>query len=117
MDAKEAVMCGGCNSKKLCPVSFGLALGLTLGLGFFIWTLWIIYYGPSAMMVANHMPVPTLGGGAVHAFWALLKGFVFGFFVALFYDLISCCCKNKFCCKKSDSTCGCCASKPEVMGK
>jgi len=106
-------MCGCGSSKKLCPVSFGLALGLTLGLGYFLWVLWMIYYGPSAMMVMAHMPMPTLGQGAVHAGWAFLKGFVFGFFVALFYDFISCCCKNKMCCKKSDDAC-CPGSKPDA---
>ena len=112
-DVTEVIMCG-CNGKKLCPVSFGLALGLVCALGYFAWVLWVIYYGPSAMMLASHMPVPTLGSGAVHALWALLKGFIFGFFVALFYDCISGCCKNKMCCKKSNCECGCCAqgSKP-----
>lgn len=111
---------GNCNcNKKICPMSFGLALGLTLFLGYFIWIMWIIYYGPSAMMVAAHMPVPTLEGGLVHAFWAFLKGFVFGFFVALFYDFISCCCKSKWCCKKECACCACAAigNKPETLVK
>ena len=45
--------------QKLCPVSFGLALGTRLT-RIFIWTLWVIHYGPSAMMMASHMPVPTV---------------------------------------------------------
>jgi len=105
-------MTGNCCNKKLCPVSFGLALGLVLGLGYFIWALWVIYYGPSAMMIAAHMPVPTVTGGAIHAFWALVKGFVAGFFLILFYDWISCCCNNKWCCKKDDSCCS--GNKPEA---
>lgn len=107
------MMTGNCCSKKICPVSFGLALGLTLALGYLFWALWVIFYGPSAMMVAAHMPVPTLTVGLISAFWALVKGFIFGFFVALFYDLISCCCKSKWCCGK-DATCCTPANKSEV---
>jgi len=59
-------------------------------------------YGMPPMMVAMHMPEPTLAKGFVHALLALLKGFLFGFFVALFYDLISCCFA---CCKKSHENC------------
>lgn len=114
-DTKEVYMCGkgGCG-KKLCPVSFGLALGLTMGLGYFVWMLWAMFYGPSTMMVEAHMAVPSFGDGSIHAFWALVKGFVFGFFLALFYDFISCCCKSKMCCKKDDSTCCGSESKPEA---
>jgi len=107
--------CGKCGCMKLCPVSFGLALGLVCGLAIFIWTVWIMYYGVSPVMAQYQVPLPTLKDAVVHALWGLLKGFVFGFFVALFYDLIACC-GRKWCCKKSGSTCACCASqdKPEV---
>jgi hypothetical protein len=96
--------------KKICPVSFGLALGLACGLAVFIWTLWILYYGATPMMAAYHTPA-TLGEGSIMALWCLLKGFVFGFFIALFYNLISCCCP---CCKRPDGAC-CCCGKPKSV--
>jgi hypothetical protein len=113
------VFMGGncCVRKKLCPVSLGLAVGLVCGLGSLIWLFWVIYNGPTAFMAAAHLPVPTMQMGLLHAFWAFVKGLIFGFFVALFYDWISCCCKNKMCCKcKSDCNCSCCATdkKPET---
>jgi hypothetical protein len=98
-------MCGGSCGKKICPVSFGLAIGLVCFFGAVIWMLWVMYYGPSAMMLAANMPIPTWHDGLIHALWAFAKGLVFGFFVALFYDFISCCCKSKMCCKKSDACC------------
>src|SRR5258708_938994 len=86
---------------KLCPLSFGLAVGGVSFLAVLIWTLWIMTYGMPPMMIAMHMPVPTLSMGFVHALLALLKGFLFGFFVALFYDLIACC----FSCRGSKGNC------------
>jgi hypothetical protein len=97
------MMNGKCGRKKLCPVSFGLALGLTAMLGYVFWILWATYYGPTPMMESFNIALPTFGEGAFRAFCIFLKGLVFGFFVALFYDWISCCCKNKFCCKKCDN--------------
>lgn len=91
----------GGNGKKLCPLSFGLAVGIVSFFAVLIWTVWTMYYGMPPMMVAMHIPAPTLNGGFVHALVALFKGFLFGFFVALFYDLISCC----LACKKSDEKC------------
>lgn len=95
-------MGGGKCRSKLCPMSFGLALGLAAGLAYFFCMLWAVYYGPTAMMTQYNIPVPTIAEASVHALWTLLKGFVFGFFVALFYDIISCCCKKR-CCR-----CACC---------
>ena len=86
-------------STKLCPVSFGLAVGIVSFFAVFIWTLWVMNYGMPPLMIAMHIPVPTLGKGFVHALFALLKGFLFGFFVALLYDIISCCFAA---CRKSD---------------
>ena len=100
-----ASKCGGCGckAKMLCPVSFGLAIGVVGFFAVLIWALWVMTYGMPPMMVAMHIPVPTLGGGFVSALLALLKGFIFGFFVALFYDLFACCITRKKACEK----CGC----------
>jgi hypothetical protein len=105
-------MCGGkCGGKgKLCPVSLGLAVGITAALAVFIWMSWMVYYGVPPTM-ASVITAPTIGGAFIHALWALLKGFLFGFFVALFYDFISCCCKGP-CCKKGECSCGCCTTTP-----
>jgi len=92
------------SSKKICPLSFGLAVGIVSFFAVLIWTLWVMNYGMPPMMVALHLPEPTLAKGFEHALLALIKGFLFGFFVALFYDLISCCfacCKNS--CKSGDN--------------
>lgn len=90
----------GCGSKrsKLCPVSFGLALGIVSALTVFIWSLYAIYYGPTPMMIAHQIPVPSYNDASWCALWTLISGFVFGFFLALIYDLISGCCKSR-CCK------------------
>lgn len=74
---------------KLCPLSFGLAVGAVSFFSVLIWTVWAMHYGMPAMMV-HHMPTLTLSNGFVHALYGLMKGFVFGFFVALFYDLFVC---------------------------
>lgn len=86
-------------STKLCPVSFGLAVGIVSFFAVFFWTLWVMIYGMPPLMISMHIPIPTLSSGIEHALLALLKGFLFGFFVALLYDLISC---FFAACKKSD---------------
>ncbi len=100
------MMCPKCDkdgsSKKLCPLSFGLAVGIVSFFAVLIWTLWALNYGMPPMMVAMHLPEPTLAKGFEHALLALLKGFLFGFFVALFYDLLSCCFAH---CKSSGKSC------------
>lgn len=109
--------CGKCYRKSscLCPVSFGLALGLVSGVTVFLWSLWMMYNGLPPMM-AGHVPPPTVMGGLTHGLWALLKGFIFGFFVALIYDFFACYCKA-MCCKKSSETCECGSSDKPANGK
>ena len=103
------MMCNKCGygrrPGKLCPLSFGLAVGIVSFFAVLIWTLWVMSYGMPPMMAALHIAAPTLSGGFVHALLALVKGFLFGFFVALFYDLIACCFASW--CKKSDESCEC----------
>lgn len=89
--------------KKLCPVSLGLAVGLVGFFAVLLWSLWVVIYGFTPAVMAMHLPITTLSQGFVVALLALLKGFLFGFFVALLYDVISCCVK----CKKSCEKCGC----------
>lgn len=115
------MMCGKCASSKLCPVSFGIGVGLTCFFAVLIWSLWVLQYGVPVAMT-EHLPVPdTLSAGFVLSLWSLLKGFIGGFFVALFYDLClkckRCCCKGKVCggCGCTPSECRC--SKPNSTDK
>lgn len=95
------MMNGNCESSgktmKLCPLSFGLAVGFVSFFAVVAWTAWVLTYGMPSMMVAMHMPPPTIHSGFMHALWAFLRGFLFGFFIALFYDLIL----GAFCCLRS----------------
>lgn len=79
---------------KLCPFSFGLALGVTSALAVIVWVLWVMYAGPTDMMVQYHIPMPTLMEGLMKALKVLIKGFVFGAVFAFVYDFIACCCKS-----------------------
>lgn len=109
MESKELVMhVGKCGCTKLCSFSFGLALGLACGLTVFIGSLWVMHYGLTPMMEQYHFALPTFNDAVIFGLWALLKGFIFGFFVALFYNLLTC---THRCCKKSSDAakcvCGC----------
>lgn len=100
--------CEKCNSggKGFCPVTFGLALGLTCALGVLVCTAWVMWFGMPEMMAGQtsmHVAESWSQAG-IWSVYALLKGFVGGFVFALIYDLI-CCCKSK-CCGK----CSCCSS-------
>src|SRR5690606_39112493 len=66
---------------KLCPLSFGLALGITSMLIVFFWSVWIMYNGVAATMPG----MQELEWGMVikRSLMSLLKGFVIGFIFAL----------------------------------
>lgn len=98
----------GCGSKRVrfCPVSLGLAIGITFGLAVFIWSIWVMYYGVPATMASLNLPVPTWSTTIAYSLLALVKGFIFGLVVAFIYNGISCCCKCKHC-KTSNVPCGC----------
>jgi hypothetical protein len=101
--------CDKCGSGKgFCPVTFGLALGLTCALGVLFWTAWVMWFGVPAMIEGQMYMMKvaeTWADAAIFAVWALVKGFVCGFVFAMIYDLILCC-KSK-CCGK----CNCCDTK------
>lgn len=100
------MVCEKCNMGRggFCPVTLGLALGLTCALSVLFLSIWAMCCGLPAGMEAQLMhPVATTWPEAgSRAVWALVKGFAGGFIFALIYDLI-CCCKAK-CCGK----CSCC---------
>ncbi len=92
---KEVYMsCGNCCPSKLCPVSFGFALGLTAALATLVWVIWVMNYGATPMMVQFNIPVPTLAEGCMRALWMFLKGLLVGAVFAFLYDMTLCCCKK-----------------------
>lgn len=100
--------CDKCGvGRGLCPVTLGLALGITCALMVFICSAWAMTFGlPVGMEEQMRMSVAhTWGEAGIRMVYALLKGFVGGFVFAMIYDLILCC-KSK-CCGK----CSCCTPK------
>lgn len=97
--------CETCSSKRcFCPVTVGLALGLTCALGVLFISIWAICCGlPAGLEGQMLRPVPgDWSAAAVRAVWALIKGFIGGFVFAMIYNFL-CCLKSK-CCGK----CNCC---------
>ncbi len=91
--------------KKLCPVSLGLSLGLVAALFVLIMPLFSAVAAPTSEQWHA-------------ALMMFVQGLVGGFFIALFYDLISCLCPGR-CCKGKDGcacNCSCCngSDKPVV---
>lgn len=92
----------GKKCKCFCPVSFGLALGLTGALMVLLWSAWVMSNGMPAGM-DSHMMMPSSWGVAFgHSFWVFVKGFVFGFVFAFLYNVISCWCKAMRCHDKGE---------------
>ncbi|HVE44575.1 MAG TPA: hypothetical protein VNC84_05520 [Gammaproteobacteria bacterium] len=100
--------CGG-----ICPFTFGIALGLTAGIGVILWSAWVMYYGMPHLMSGYPDMSFSWADSIKHALWAVLKGFVFGFVLILIYDGLLCC-KKKMC-KKDDKKCEgkCCCCSPD----
>lgn len=99
------MLCKSCKSWGLCPVSFGLALGIVTGITMFLFSIWMLYHGIPAHLI-GHIPQLTWAGTFVHGLVGIIEGFVFGFFVALLYDCFSSCCKAK-CCHPEGEGCEC----------
>ncbi|MBY0377658.1 MAG: hypothetical protein K2Q33_03745 [Gammaproteobacteria bacterium] len=91
-------------SKGICAGCFGLAIGLVWGIWCFIAGLFfhggITMVGAMGSMYIGYSE--TLMGSFIGGLWGLLHGFIAGFLVALFYNLLCKCCKCR-CCK------GCCS--------
>jgi|GEM_PF-622424 len=117
--------CGNCKKSKFCPISLGVALGITWAICMFVWSVWAMKYGVSPMM--EHMTtVPTtMGDVGMLTGWGFIKGFVLGIIFSLIYNGIIRCCHSK-CCKKEDGTpgcncgcgckaCGCCGGKSKTV--
>lgn len=109
--------CGKCGKcKKLGPISLGLGLGITAALAVLLESVWTMYHGLSPVMVQLNLPVPTWNEAMMHSLEVLWKGFLFGFFLALIYDLFAClfsmCCRrsNKCHCCGAPGKCSCCGA-------
>lgn len=90
---------------KLCPISIGVALGITKGLGFFLLGLSAMQYGygiPLVDMLSSLYPgfAATVVGSFKGAAWGLFDGFICGVIFAWIYNLCVCCCRN--CVAKKD---------------
>lgn len=100
----------GCKSNcfKLCPVSLGIAVGLTAMLCMWIMMMWGAHIdGGAASAYMQHVKTATETMPLWQVYlYVFLKGFFGGFFVALFYDLCRCLCYKT--CKKSSEQCGTC---------
>jgi hypothetical protein len=106
------MQCGKCsNCKGFCPITLGLAFGITCGI-FMIFYAWAaMWFGWGTAIVDQYSSVyygfgPTIVGGLIGGLWGLLKGFVFGVIFAILYNLFThckkCCgmCGNQESCKK-----------------
>jgi hypothetical protein len=102
--------------KGLCPVSFGVAMGVISGLYMAVlaWAGWI--WGFGLILVDQYSAVyyglaPTFMGGVIGGFWGLIDGFIFGFVLAFIYNLCLHCCKSCKCCKTAgECRCSSCCS-------
>ena len=112
--------CGKCGCGKgrgLCPISFGLAVGIACGLFMMVFAWMVMQWNYGTDMMTQYASLypgyePTWMGGVKGGLWGLLEGFVFGFVIALFYDFFICC--KAMCCRKSAMTCNCtCGSSSE----
>lgn len=107
---EEGMMDNKCCSTRLCPVSFGFALGIVCGLWMMLLAWSSMWWGYASSMVDMKAAIyygyaATWVGGAWGALWGLIEGFVTGLILAGFYNFFSRCCAR--CCKK------CCATSSE----
>ena len=97
-------MMGNKSCSGLCPISLGVALGVTNGLVkmLFAFAGWLWGYGiPMITQLTLLLPgyEPTLKGGFVGFGWGLLEGFIFGAVLALLYNFFCRCCGTAMCSK------------------
>ncbi len=88
---------------KLSPCGLGFALGAAKGL-YLMLSAWVAYFfGYGAAMVGHVAGFyngygASVAGGFVGAGYGFVCGFIFGLFVAYFYNFaLRCCCKDGEC--------------------
>lgn len=103
----------GCKSScfKLCPVSLGIAVGLTAMLSMWVVTMWGAYVAGESTAAYMQQMMAAMGDTPIWQIYlgVFLKGLFAGFFIALFYDLCRCV-GSKMCrksCEQSSCSCGC----------
>lgn len=84
---------GKCKCMCLGPFSLGLALGVLSGLATLLIGLWALKFGlPTNVATQMGMAIPTSMSAAwTESLWSLITGFIFGFFLAIFYNIFACC--------------------------
>ena len=98
--------CEKCGKKGLCPVTFGLAVGLTFALCLAV-DAWVAMYWGYGKAMVDHLSTfyygydATFIGGLWGALWGFIKGFIIGFLIMFFYHMIKRCCS-----KSCQCTCG-----------
>ncbi len=98
--------CEKCGCKTfLCPVSLGLAVGITSGLGMMLFAWMAAYNGHGMAMMDQYATLYTgygasFGGGVVGAIWGLMSGFICGAVIGLIYN-----CVHKMCMSRCESSC------------
>lgn len=93
---------GKCGKSRLCVGAFGIAIGVTWGLGVLILGIlnWKFQYGTLWMHTLASIYIgfaPSLKGIIVGTVWALIDGFILGAIVALIYNCVCKCCHCKVC--------------------
>lgn len=104
----------GSKCMKLCPISTGMALGLTYALSVFVWMGWVAWMGMPASMAGHMLPPSDFMDALMMAGRCFVKGFAFGFVFALIYAFVSCCCR-KMCGKKGNCGTGCGCANPNCQ--
>ncbi len=89
------------NHHRLSPMAFGLALGLTWGLGMIILgfaSMWFMWGTPLVVGLGSAYVgfEPTMWGSIIGGIWGFCDGFIGGIVLAWFYNMFAC----KKCCKK-----------------
>lgn len=92
-----------------CHKMNSIALGLSFGV---VWALSVLFIGIVAAYTGYGFGFvegvgsvyigykATIVGSLIGALWGFVDFFLFGFFIALFYNWFSCCCKCPFSKKK-----------------
>lgn len=81
----------------LCPVSFGVGLGIASALFMlaYAWAGWLGGYATQVIDLSSTVHAgyaPTFIGGLVGAVWGFIEGFIFGFIAVFFYNKCLRCC-------------------------
>lgn len=85
---------------KLCPFSFGIAIGAAEGIYMLLfgWIAWIWGYGVGLIQLISQGFIgfaPSFSGGIFGGIWGFFDGFIFGLIAAWVYNLCTSRCKSE----------------------